>query len=460
MARKKDIQSGDTDELNLRRGIDERTAALARASQILSGFPGALVTTNPETKDAALRSIIQELRSLLTSFEGQSVLYEDMREKPLSPDEYIIPPELIKDGHHQRLMDFLRNPKAKTTSLAHSGLLLFGTTGTGKTEYVRHLMHLLQENKGVIFVNGNISRIIRAPAPGDAIKELYRGIQAKAESGNTKYVLLFDEFEGLVRQLVKKLSSTRTTSTSMDTGPRRTHEHEEKEEVDEAEVDKTGEEIFAALKSVLKGTGGIDRVFTIATSNLNEFDAALESRLEAVEIKPIGMPFERFRSDSYMLCQHYPEIISRILELMQAMHFREHGAKNPALSQISDELAVLSGEVASISTNDSRGPYVSPEYISDNRQEAINKLWITRLLGLLNITVTGRELFDFTYNAKLESDGKRPPQSIDLSHQQIARDIYLRSINRFRDVDSAKRELAFVLFPKQLRKLERPEASE
>ena len=457
MAKENNDADQDVGEAELLRRLAVNSGALARARVLLAGYDGALAEPNLEKRDSALASLVYELRLLISALDGKSVLYEDMRETPLSENEYIVPPELIKGGIHERIVNFLNDPKARTTSLSHSGLLLYGVSGTGKTEEVRHLMHCLRDNPKIRFVNGNISRILNSPAPGDAITGLYRDLQAQAEADDVKYVLLFDEFEGLVRQLLKKMRSVRTTTSDTATGPRRTHSRDEKSETNEAEVDKTGEEVLAALKSVLKGTGGIDRIFTIATSNSNEFEASLLTRLEAVEISPISMPFKTIGSDKHMLCQKYPVIIRRILGIMQAMHFRLHKQNNPVLSAISEELetlySVINPEVEKIEKSQIYFPGRTEACIPENRQIAIARLWITELLKFFGMKLPEDETKASMWlrtNIRCERsihDSKKLREAFNMTQQHIAKDIYLRDQDSYARIDSAKKQLALLLLP-------------
>jgi hypothetical protein len=446
-------------ELELLRRIEQSSGLIANMQKGLKDFPDTLGISNIEEKDAALREIIRGIRELMDhAVDGQSVYYESIVESPLSVREYIVPRELLEGGRHQRLLEFLKDPGKVTTSLAHSGFLLYGETGTGKTEYVRYLMHLFGDNGPVFFANANISQILHAPAPGDAIAQLYRELQQKAAGKGLKCVLLFDEFEGMVRQFLKKVRSTNVTSTDVSSGPKRTDARTERRETNETEVDRTGEEIFSALKSVLKGTGGIDRVFTIATSNASEFEAALVSRLEPVKIGTVRFPSVKMEYGTYLLVQKYPDVVARILELMQAAHFRERGEDSSVLSEISNGFAglplQLDEEVASISKSNINSPYVTPESVPENRQIAINELWIKSIIKFLGVELSRAEDRWVSFKGDIRHSAATSCERIGLSQQHIARDVYLKNLEGFQNLDFAKRELALLLFPK-LRELER-----
>jgi hypothetical protein len=418
------------------------SALLGIQSAIAEGLPAAYAEPDPAGTAMSLDATISKVRDLLGTVDQGLVLYEPFREPSLSADEYILPEELSAGGRHERWINFLSSD-ATIPALPFQGVLLHGRTGTGKTEYVRFLQHILTGMK-VRFFLASISGIMHSPKPGEALIALYRDLQLQAEEKGEKYILLFDEFEGLVRQFLKRQEKVIREDSYQDHGPKRSSTSTHSENSTVTDVDKTGEELLAALKSVLRGTGGgMDRVFTIATTNesIDVFNEALLGRLEPVEIHTLRIPtIDSSHNHLYLRYQAYGEILPKMLALIQTAHFRQNKEKNSALVKILEEfeslVGKLKGETARISGHEP--------------QRNINEIWLGALLEFFGVREPRRrwdfntfQIFSFYYT-------NQPKQVVDFTQLSVTQ-AYLEEPSKFKKPASAKKRLALLLFPQLAR---------
>lgn len=232
-------------------------------NKVEKGLTTGVVEENRQLQREKLMELLSELKDLILDDEVEKVgPFEPLEAKPLSADLYVLPEEMNEE-HRQIVQQFRENKSIKSWSYA--GTLLSGRPGTGKTEYVRYLAGMIADQAE--FVVADQSAIVNSAKPGLVLTQLYKNLQKKAEETGKYQVILFDEVEFLINAAVKKSSVTNAS--------RGGERYTEFSDTHTFELDARGEEIIAVFKTILSGTGIFDRVYTICTSNISTFQAAL-----------------------------------------------------------------------------------------------------------------------------------------------------------------------------------------
>ncbi len=262
-----------------------------------------------EDRKVKIAELKREIREKLDTVKDSIRFANVITESALSEKEYVIP-EVLVGLHKETVARFKRGQSIE--KWPDKGMLLYGPPGTGKTEYIRFLMGEIGDRALVLKVN--IPGLVNSPSPGAAIRDLYQQAQAYAEAQEKYVVLFFDEFEHLVRSFVRKAASIKRQDDAYGESSAR-HTHEEKKEFT---VDKKGEEALSELKTVLSGTGTLQKVFTVCTSNDGDINDALirDGRLKAVNIVSPTLKFE-LRDRGYSLWQRDFAVIKHMQLAMQ-----------------------------------------------------------------------------------------------------------------------------------------------
>ncbi len=344
----------------------------------------------PERPAAALQ-IVGQVDALLAQFRGASTTLRDLAPL-LSEKEYILPPELSQV--HPRILAHLSSG-AENKKAPYVGLLLHGIKGTGKSEYPHYLAALLAGKAR--FVVASTSLIRNSPAPGQALFQLYQDLEERAKAEGIYYVVVFDEFDQLVTGEAKVFEhDTRRHSASMT--KRTTNEETTVERRRALEIDGKGLEMLEAFKSILGSTGNITRVFTMANSNMDTFPEPIyrEGRLERIKLDPFSMRIEiSHQIGRYIvpIYDSYRDLIPRIIDIMQATHFRIRGKASPLLKAFRQEIEGFFAKRTRVG-----GISLEERQIDDKKRIAeFLKQNSSLLKGLVNLLRGGPKKFSYEF---------------------------------------------------------------
>ncbi|MBI5155985.1 ATP-binding protein [Candidatus Peregrinibacteria bacterium] len=386
----------------------------------------------------------------------------------LSPEEYDLPPEM-KDDHPVLVSHLTSNQTNQAFS--HSGILMVGIHGSGKTEYARYLAH--QTEGRTKLVSAHISDIRNSHSPGSALLTLYRELEAKALSEGMYYVILFDEFDKLMSKFSSMYTEESHTVHQSGGEKSRTQTHDHKKTM--YEIDAIGDELLSTLKTILSGTGGISRVFTLATSNQTFAPPELTrpGRLKKVLFKPLEMPEELkyFTQNDRIEClavySSLSGIIPRTLRIMQATHFRQHRVVNEVILSLQKEMDAYFSDAEITKMTEDNGVIVNqslgPKRKFFNAQKNFEML--KQILFILNVefgALTYRQ--QKTFGGALTSDGSSALYELLFHHNTPAPDLrrfqgltsaiiaahYKENQSRFSVINDAKKAVAELLFPQLL----------
>lgn len=306
-----------------------KISSLAKIAELLGkDFNRVLAVGNRDQMAAEIDGLLNQVRSAIVDLETQTKYAEVLQERPLSPEEYYLHPALRETDQELKM---LFASGADISAWPYKGLLLSGSPGTGKTEYARYLADQLGDHADVY--NVNMSALRNSVMPGQALISMYRELEKEALAKGRYGILLFDEFESLIRTFSNEETFSSTSSESYgESGGSTRHEQKRK-----LSIDPKGEEIIAVFKSVLSGTGGIERIFTFCTSNQRDFNPALvrSGRLKQVPVNGFNIGN---RDWNYL---HLGEQLQNVLGVLEAVHFRLKGSANPHLAKVKKELTKL-----------------------------------------------------------------------------------------------------------------------
>ncbi len=245
---------------------------------------------HPNQSSIAVRKMLEWLESLLSwiswvrvSWINANWLYKDL--PALSDSQYVIPDELMEIND---TILWQLSSDSWNCNYAYSWLMFYGSSGTGKSEYIRYLKWKLWDKINIY--NLNIPAIIASPSPAEALKIAYDRIQEESIQKGKYIVVLLDEVDIFMRQYSSvKNTSSRSTQSG---GERHT---EQVHSVSESTIDQVGSQLFSTLKSIMSWSWAYDRVYTVATTNEDSIPLVLwrDGRFQAVNIKP---PFLEMRS--------------------------------------------------------------------------------------------------------------------------------------------------------------------
>lgn len=330
-----------------------------------------------------VRRLVAEVRdhlgTVLDMTPETSQFYNPLNREILNEEVYMLPSILTED--HNRFMGHIAGRKS-VKGLPFTGLLLKGSPGMGKSEYAYYLAYVAREH--CIVVQANIPLIVKSVNPPLALRQLYRELETLAQDTGRVVIVLFDEFESLVRQFVKSETKATTVTESQSSGSSR-HTHDERESF---EIDKEGEALMSEFKTLLSGTSERSAVFTIATTNHNTFPEALtrEGRLKALTFHPIVISKKASWESQFSVeaLSVYGDVLPIIFQLLQTAYIRDSGQASSAISACQE---VWAGYAASAIEEICRTcPTDTLSRLQPDIQLRINTIWAAAILKFAGAT--------------------------------------------------------------------------
>jgi len=325
----------------------DQTSILVAAYQALLDIHGltspaalaAIGAQNPAQQVGAAQLIIENVRRRIDAAQDRQVPFQRLSH-PLTPEQYAMPPELREV--HTVLLQHLRSALANE-SYGYAGLLLHGVKGTGKSEYPYLLSSLLGDKAEIVTVE--VSSVRNTPGPGEALTRLYHLLEERAQRLGTYQVRGFDEFDQLVMANAEVYSHEHNETTDYRSGKhgssRSVHQL-----TSQFKLAAIGQALLTHFKRVL-GSREIQRVFTIATSNLPDFPEPIyrEGRFQRIELRPYALKGISFgeREAHLPMYDTYRHVLPQVISVMQATHERTLHTQNPVLQELHAEVAQLFG---------------------------------------------------------------------------------------------------------------------
>jgi hypothetical protein len=308
----------------------------------LSKIAGALNTFNTASLKSSSSSSISEeaeatlalIRELAGSAHSVENVVAEMKGR-LSADEYVLPREL--STVHSRVLRVLSQEET-LKSAAYSGLILSGMKGSGKSEYPLFLRSLLDQTP-FFKINPNILRGHSNPV--SFLEAILTELQSQALTQSKIAVLFLDEFDSMITAGGRSFNKTKV-SNSDTVNSRHSISTSIKEETLSLDVDPLGSQLLNTLKSLV-GSTQLDRVFLIATTNLTDLPDPLfrEGRLEKIDMGPLGWSYPKNDDADFFIYDTYRDIAPRIVDILNASHFRIKGVKSPVLDSLRANLSEL-----------------------------------------------------------------------------------------------------------------------
>lgn len=245
--------------------------------------------------------------------------------QPLLPCQYALPPALAET--HRAVCAQLASDQPNKYH-RHSGLLLSGPRGTGKSEYASVLKGALGDSIGAYVLD--LAKVANSPRPAEALVSVYEALQAEAERTGRYVVLQIDEFDICVREYASMESTSELHETARESGTTR-HERTSSKTT----IDQVGAQLFATLKSCISGDGRFGRVYTVPTTNLDvsKIPDTLTRDGRCLHV-PMVHPFVHLRGQDsrlglsdgkYQAHLSHPSHLAYALEIFAATHCRMRG---------------------------------------------------------------------------------------------------------------------------------------
>ncbi len=327
-----------SDEAGLARSVVRferiRSAVSAGSERIAQAAPGNL----PGIYD----QIFGEIAEVVGECDRASRFLHALQ-SPLSPLEYVTPPEL--EPHFDKLVAFIRS-REPVQRFPHSGFLLHGPSGTGKTQFPRRLASEIGDD--AIFVSIDAGSIRGEDNPSLALVEVLQALEKRAVQDGRTVVALIDEFDMLILAGGKTFSSRKTTVQNT-ASSNRSSEHRVDEAVDSMDLSEKGMTLLNTLKSHAGET--LTKVFLIVTSNLDEFPSPLmrggrfqEVYLGTFALRAGRLKSENIRNRRFPIYDDYRYVLPRIVQLLQTAHYRLHHSSSKVLETLSADISKFFSE--------------------------------------------------------------------------------------------------------------------
>lgn len=238
----------------------------------------------------------------------------------LNSFQYAIPWGLAEV--HKEVIEQLSSSQWNS-SFSFSWLLLHWKPWTWKSEYPRFLWWLLSDS--IIVFTIDCAKIRNDSSPASKLSDIYHELQTIAKR-EWKYVICFlDEFD----IFMTPHSTIETTSTLNDY---RTSGSSSSSSIvtSKMTVDDVWSQLFATLKHLMSGSWDHNRVFTVATTNVEAIPDALSryGRFRDVLLSsPFNLPSMYSSQDyisEYIDYRPFIDFIIYIIEIFSATHCRLH----------------------------------------------------------------------------------------------------------------------------------------
>lgn len=443
----------------------QRLRELSALAGIVGIGNGTLAQIASSTEEQIPSIVSGALRRIaLLAGGGTEAAYIKPLAGVLSADQYILP--LPLEPIHSAVVAELNLP-VPSTLREDAGLLLDGRPGSGKSEYVQFLASLTEEH--VEFVCVNASTIRAASNPPLVLEGIYADLEERARRQGRRFVLVLDEFDQLITANAEVFRSKRTSS-SQSASDQKFATSSTEEVVSDLKIDAIGSGLLNTLKSIL-GSNDNSHVFTIATTNVTDLPEAIYrgGRLRRVTVDSLA-GLDKLGERVAFLNDWYRDCVPRILNIMDATHFRKHRSHNSVLIQLRDEIvALFQGEKDWLS--------IYLDRRSNRSKEAPRSIIKQERLGFLeeNGFITADEnsrpraiifekLFGYPiseviykfrfFGSGLELRFSKNYQEIDAivgATPSSIRQSYLATESEYSTLDGARRALGFLLFPQVLR---------